>query len=195
MAGELEGLRERLAAAMTGRGFAAQAAALGRLGARSGGPDTVHPVLPVLAHLDDAVARAGEEVDADLAGVLGPLAAAARWEQTAAYVASPPDASFLDLYAHATLADAGDAGDVALGLVLLGPGVRYPPHHHPAEEFYLPAGAIRWVHAVAAEPAPEPAGVLVHHASWQPHGMWTGDRAVLLAYVWIGEVGTPAAFC
>ena len=46
----------------------------------------------------------------------------------------------LDLYAHATLAD---AEDVALGLVLLGPGVRYPPHHHPAEEFYLPAGAIR----------------------------------------------------
>lgn len=189
MAVELDALRGRLAAAMTARGFAAQAAALGRLPARSGGPGTV---LPVLAHLDDAVARAGEEVDTDLARVLGPLAAAARWEQTAAYVASPPDASFLDLYAHATLAD---AEDVALGLVLLGPGVRYPPHHHPAEEFYLPAGAIRWVHAVGTDPAPEPAGVLVHHESWQPHGMWTGDRAVLLAYVWIGEVGTPAAFC
>ncbi|WP_433033624.1 dimethylsulfonioproprionate lyase family protein [Actinomycetospora sp. CA-053990] len=189
MTGELDALRGRLAAVMAARGFAAQAAALGRLAARSEGPDTA---LPVLAHLDDAVARAGEEVDAELAGVLGPLAAAARWQQTAAYVANPPDASFLDLYAHATLAD---AQDVALGLVLLGPSVRYPPHHHPAEEFYLPAGAIRWVHAAAAEPAPEPAGVLVHHASWQPHGMWTGDRAVLLAYVWIGEVGTSAEFC
>ncbi|GAA4731718.1 dimethylsulfonioproprionate lyase family protein [Actinomycetospora chibensis] len=189
MAGALDALRERLATAMTARGFAAQAAALGRLAARSEGPDGV---LPVLAHLDDAVARAGEEVDAHLAGALAPLAAAAAWQQTAAYVASPPDASFLDLYAHATLAD---AEDVALGLVLLGPGVRYPPHHHPAEEFYLPAGAIRWVHAAGADPAPEPAGVLVHHEPWQPHGMWTGDRAVLLPYVWIGEVGTSAAFC
>ena len=189
MADGLDALRGRLAAAMTARGFAAQAAALDRLGARSEGPDTV---LPVLVHLDDAVARAGEEVDIELAGVLGPLAAAARWQQTAAYVASPPDPTFLDLYAHATLAD---AEDVALGLVLLGPGVRYPPHHHPAEEFYLPAGAIRWVHAAAADPAPEPAGVLIHHEPWQPHGMWTGDRGVLLAYVWIGEVGTSAAFC
>jgi hypothetical protein len=189
MAGGLDALRGRLAAAMTARGFAAQSAALERLVARSEGPGGA---LPVLAHLDDAVARAGEEVDADLAGVLGPLAAAARWQQTAAYVASPPDPSFLDLYAHAKLAD---AEDVALGLVLLGPGVRYPPHHHPAEEFYLPAGAIRWVHAAAADPAPEPAGVLVHHEPWQPHGMWTGDRAVLLAYVWIGEVETSAAFC
>ncbi|MDD7919467.1 dimethylsulfonioproprionate lyase family protein [Actinomycetospora callitridis] len=192
MAGGLDALRGRLAEAMTARGFGAQAAALERLAARSEGPDTVLPVLPVLAHLDGAVARAGEEVDADLAAVLGPLAAAARWQQTAAYVASPPDPSFLDLYAHATLAD---AEDVALGLVLLGPGVRYPPHHHPAEEFYLPAGVIRWVHAAAADPAPEPAGVLVHHGSWQPHGMWTGERAVLLVYVWIGEVGTSAAFC
>jgi hypothetical protein len=147
---------------------------------------------PVLAHLDDALVRAGEEVDAELAEVLRPLAGAAPWCQTAAYVADPPDATFLDLYAHATLAA---APDVAAGLVLLGPGVRYPPHHHPAEEFYLPAGTIRWVHGLDETPVPEPAGVLIHHASWQPHGMWTGERAVLLVYVWTGAVGTSAAFC
>ena len=132
-------------------------------------PEVGEPgTLPVLAHLDDALARAGEEVDAELADVLRPLATTVPWRQTAAYVADPPDASFLDLYAHATLAE---APDVAAGLVLLGPGVRYPPHHHPAEEFYLPGGTIRWVHGRDEAPAPEPAGTLIHHASWQPHGI------------------------
>ena len=48
--------------------------------------------LPVLAHLDDALARAAEEVDAELADVLRSLAGAVAWRQTAAYVADPPDA-------------------------------------------------------------------------------------------------------
>ncbi|GAA4934445.1 dimethlysulfoniopropionate lyase [Actinomycetospora succinea] len=157
-------------------------------GAETGPPGS----LPVLAHLDDALARAGEEVDAELADVLRPLATGVPWVQTAAYVADPPDATFLDRYAHATLAQ---APGVALGLLLLGPDVGYPPHHHPAEEFYLPTAAIRWVHGLGEEPAPEPAGTLVHHAPWQPHGMWTGDRAALLVYVWTGAVGTPSAFC
>ncbi|MDD7941932.1 dimethylsulfonioproprionate lyase family protein [Actinomycetospora lutea] len=157
--------------------------------AEVGGPGSS---LPVLAHLDDALARAAQEVDEQLADVLRPLAAGAAWGQTAAYVAAPPDASFLGLYAHATLAE---APEVAAGLVLLGPGVRYPPHHHPAAEFYLPAGTIRWVHGLDEAPAPEPAGTLIHHAPWQPHGMWTDDRAVLLVYVWTGAVGTPSAFC
>ena len=188
MAADLGALGRRLAQAMTARGFAAQAAALDRLRDLPGTGGS----FPVLDHLDDAVARAAEEVDAELAEALGAVAAAARWQQTPAYVAQPPDASFLDLYAHATLAG---AEDVALGLVLLGPGVRYPAHHHPAEELYLPGGAIRWVHAAPADPAPEPAGVLIHHEPWQPHGMWTDDRAVLLTYVWTGDVGTSASFC
>ncbi|WP_433785573.1 dimethylsulfonioproprionate lyase family protein [Actinomycetospora sp. CA-101289] len=148
--------------------------------------------LTVLAHLDDALARAAEEVDEELADVLRPLVRGVPWRQTAAYVDAPPDASFLDGYAHATLAESPWA---ACGLVLLGPGVRCPPHHHPAEEFYLPAGTIRWVHGLDEAPAPEPAGALIHHAPWQPHGMWTEDRAVLLVYVWTGAVATPSAFC
>ena len=40
----------------------------------------------------------------------------------------------------------------------------------------------------------EPAGELVHHAPWQPHAMLTGDRPVLLAYLWFGEVDTPSSF-
>lgn len=182
-------LRGRLATAMRAQGYGARAALLDRLAYRPG--DDAPGSLPVLRHLDDALARAGDEVDEELAGLLGPLATAADWRQTASYVADPPDPEFLDRYAHATLAE---AADVAVGLLLLGPGTHYPPHHHPAEEFYLPAAAIPWVHAATGDPAREPAGVLVHHAPWQPHGMATDDRPALLAYVWTGEVGTPSAF-
>lgn len=63
------------------------------------------------------------------------------------------------------------------------------------DALYLPAGTIRWTHASDDAPAAEPAGVLVHHAPWQPHALWTDGRPVLLAYVWTGDVRTPAAFC
>jgi hypothetical protein len=182
------GLRDRLAAAMVEVGAERQARLLEGVEHRP----AAFADLPVLAHLDDAVARAADEVDRAFADVVGPLAASVRWQQTAAYVREPPDPSFLARYGHATLG-AGD--DVAIGLLLLGPGVHYPRHHHPAEEFYLPAGAIRWVHAASDAPALEPAGVLVHHAPWQPHGMWTDDRPALLAYVWTGEVATASSFC
>jgi hypothetical protein len=183
-------LRRRLAAAMADRGHGGATGALDRAEYRR----EEGSALPVLAHLDDAVARAGEEVDDELAALLGPLAAAAGWRQTASYVRDPPDPSFLDLYGHATLGGGGSEEDgVAVGLLLLGPGVRYPPHHHPAEEFYLPAGSIAWVHGVPGDPVLEPAGVVVHHAPWQPHGMATGARPALLAYVWTGDVRTPSA--
>ncbi|GAA4870727.1 dimethylsulfonioproprionate lyase family protein [Actinomycetospora straminea] len=177
-------LVERLRAVLADQGYLRQAAALDR--AMAVAPDGPVGDLAVLAHLDDAVARAREEVDGELAAVLGPLAAGADWTQTASYVREPPGPGFLDGYAHATLAS---GADVAVGLLMLGPGVHYPPHHHPAEEFYLPAATIRWLHGVG------PAGVLVHHASWQPHAMTTGERPALLAYVWTGEVATPSAFC
>jgi hypothetical protein len=185
----LTALHARWRTTLLAAGYVDAGAALDRAETTAAGPAGS---FPVLAHREEAVARAAEEVDDALAAVLGPLAATAPWEQTASYVREPPSPGFLDGYAHTTLA-AGDG--VAVGLLLLGPGVHYPPHHHPAEEFYLPAACVRWVHALDAEPAPEPAGVVVHHAPWQPHGMITDDRPALFAYVWIGEVATPSAFC
>ncbi len=183
-------LRERLADALAARGHAATAGALARLAHR---PDAGGVTdLPVLGWLDRALARASEEVDVDFAEALGAFARGARWRQTASYVEHPPSASFLDRYGHCGLAG---TDDLTVGLLLLGPDVHYPRHHHPAEEFYLPTGTIRWTHATDDASAPEPAGVLVHHAPWQPHALWTDERPVLLAYVWTGDVRTPAAFC
>ena len=183
-------LRDRLADAVAAREDAATADALARLASSPNAGGSTD--LPVLGWLDDALARAGDEVDAELAEALGAVAVDSRWRQTASHVEHPPDASFLDRYAHCALAG---TDDLTVGLLRLGPDVHYPRHHHPAEELYLPAGTIRWTHAADDAPAPEPAGALLHHVPWQPHALWTDERPVLLAYVWAGDVHTPAAFC
>ena len=172
-------------------------AALGRRGAMAelmtvaclAGPPRLAatpPELPVLAHLDAALGRVADEVDDDLRDALTLLGARADWTRPDAYAA---DAGMSDGYAKATLREDTDQ-DVSLGLVLLGPGVTYPAHHHPAEEYYFPLGAIRWDHGDGW--VDEPAGELIHHEPWQAHAMAVDDRPVLLAYLWFDEVTVAA---
>lgn len=181
----VDALTARFVAALGRTGAMAELMAVASLG---GPPELVDdpPDLPVLAHLDDAIARVADEVDGQLAEAVGLLARRAAWTRTASYV---HDEALFAGYAHAELR--GDE-DLVLGLVVLGPDVHYRAHHHPAEEYYLPLGAIRWDHGSGW--VDEPAGELIHHAPWQPHAMRTGDRAVLLPYLWFDEIGTPAAF-
>ena len=172
-------------------------AALGRRGAMAelmtvaclAGPPrlaTAPAELPVLAHLDDALVRVADDVDDDLRDALALLGARAAWTPPGGDAAG---AGMLEGYARATLREDGDEG-VSLGLVLLGPGVTYPAHHHPAEEYYLPLGAIRWDHGDGW--VDEPAGELIHHEPWQAHAMAVDERPVLLAYLWFGEVTVPS---
>lgn len=189
----VDALTARFVAALGRRGAVAEVMALASLG----GPPRLTatpPDLPVLAHLDEALVRVSDEVDGQLREAVSVVAARAAWTRTAGY--SSDEALFAG-YAHAMLRGPADDdtdpdGDVALGLVLLGPGVHYRAHHHPAEEYYLPLGGIRWDHGDGW--VDEPAGELVQHEPWQPHAMRTDDRPVLLGYLWFGEVGTPSAF-
>ncbi|NMO91174.1 dimethylsulfonioproprionate lyase family protein [Actinomycetospora sp. TBRC 11914] len=183
----VDALTARFVAALGRRGAMAELMALASLG----GPPrltTTPPDLPVLAHLDEAVARVGDEVDGQLREAIALLGARADWTRTAGYA---DDAALFAGYAHATLRGSPD-DELVLGLVLLGPGVHYRAHHHPAEEWYLPLGGLRWDHGGGW--VDEPPGELIHHAPWQPHAMATDDRPVLLAYLWSGDVATPSAF-
>ena len=185
----VDALSARFVAALGRRGAMAEVMALASLG----GPPLLTsepPDVPVLAHLDAALARVEDEVDGQLRAALTLVASRADWTRTAGYAS---DSALFAGYAHAMLrGPADDEDDVALGLVLLGPDVHYRAHHHPAEEYYLPLGAIRWDHGEGW--VDEPAGELIHHEPWQPHAMATDGRPVLLAYVWFGEVTTPSAF-
>ena len=183
----VDALTARFVAALGRRGAMAEMMAVASLG---GPPQLVDapPDLPVLAHLDDALARVADEVDGQLRAAVALVASRAAWTRTASYAS---DTALFAGYAHAALRGSDD-DDVVVGLVLLGPGVHYRAHHHPAEEYYFPLGAIRWDHGDGW--VDEPAGELIHHEPWQPHAMVTDDRPVLLAYLWFDDVATPSVF-
>jgi hypothetical protein len=192
----VDGLTARLHAG----GFVAQAAAAATL--TPAAPTPPRTALPVLRHLRTALdlAPPGALVDA-----LAVVSERASWTRTASYLRDPPGPSFLDGYAHITIAGppdgmgggavAGDAsGRAALGALLLGPRVDYPRHQHPADEVYLPLTGAWWVHDVDDDLVHVPAGTLIHHVPGQPHGMRTGRTPLLALYLWTGDVTTPSRF-
>jgi mannose-6-phosphate isomerase-like protein (cupin superfamily) len=78
--------------------------------------------------------------------------------------------------------------NVALGLILIAPGLCYPSHRHGAEELYLAlGGALSWV-IDGHDIGPVRPGDFVHHRPWQPHAMITSDRSALLFWGWTGDI-------
>jgi hypothetical protein len=128
------------------------------------------------------------------AGTLSPLVAGlmagARgmdWRQT--YGAADFGAEFLQGYGWTELIGLRGpipSTQVAVGFLLLGPGITYPPHAHEAVELYLPlSGTALWQQGAGAF-APVPPGTPIRHDTWVPHAMQTGDQPLLAAYVWRG---------
>src|SRR3546814_9783392 len=97
--------------------------------------------LPVCAHRDAALHAARGTGAGRLAEAAAPLAIDAFWTQNPNYQRRPPAADFLDGYGYFVVAGPADGApacvespSLAAGVLLLGPGTRYPPHRHPAEE-------------------------------------------------------------
>jgi hypothetical protein len=76
--------------------------------------------------------------------------------------------------------------EVAAGLLILGPEIVYPDHHHVAEEIYIPlTGGTEWRMGEGGFRKRE-AGEVVHHASNVNHAMRTGNEPLLALYIWRG---------
>ncbi|WP_287308542.1 dimethylsulfonioproprionate lyase family protein, partial [Mesorhizobium sp.] len=76
--------------------------------------------------------------------------------------------------------------EVAAGLLILGPDVVYPDHHHVAEEIYIPlTGGTEWRMGEGGFRTRE-AGEVIHHASDVSHAMRTGKEPLLALYIWRG---------
>ncbi|MER8749147.1 dimethylsulfoniopropionate lyase [Mesorhizobium sp. M1050] len=76
--------------------------------------------------------------------------------------------------------------EVAAGLLILGPDIVYPDHHHVAEEIYIPlTGGTEWRMGESAF-CPRMAGEVVHHAFNVNHAMRTGKEPLLALYIWRG---------
>lgn len=74
--------------------------------------------------------------------------------------------------------------EVAAGLLILGPDIVYPDHHHVAEEIYIPlTGGTEWRMGEGGF-RPRKAGEVIHHASNVNHAMRTGREPLLALYIW-----------
>jgi hypothetical protein len=143
-------------------------------------------VLPVCKVLG-AAAHGSPAPYAALVAGLRDGAAGLRWGQT--YGAGDFGADFLQGYGWTELIGLRGpiaSETVAVGILLLGPGIDYPPHAHAAEEVYLPlSGTAGWMRGEGPH-APVAPGTVIRHPSWMPHAMRTGPEPLVAAYVWRG---------
>ena len=150
---------------------------------------------PVLEHLDKALelTAAGElaEIGARFARVMHQL----RWSQNPNYTAHNSKQSFLDGYAYAGFSGPDAPLLCAVprgGLVLLGPDVEYPSHHHQPREVYLVlTPGSQWC-LDEGDWFDVAAGELIFHDSWQMHAMRTRAHPLLAFAGWL-EVGDRRA--
>jgi hypothetical protein len=150
--------------------------------------------LPVLSRMVEFASdpRAfGQSVIAELCRAAPRLA----WRQT--YTAAEVGAEFLRNYAWTEIVGAAGplvSEHLACGFLLLGPQTRYPPHHHPAEEIYVPlSGAARWLQGDGVWRERHP-GSVIRHASEEPHAMQTDAQPLLALYLWRGAT-TASRLC
>jgi quercetin dioxygenase-like cupin family protein len=84
--------------------------------------------------------------------------------------------------------DPAESSGIRFGTFLIAPGAFYPRHVHGAVELYLIiAGSGRWSYDGAPYVRHGP-GEVVHSKSWQPHAIRTGDEALLMAWIWMGDI-------
>lgn len=129
----------------------------------------------------------------DLRGLLARFAPQARWQVTETYRGHFED-SFFDNEAWCEMI--GPDGliaceDVRVGLLIMGPGLTYPPHRHPATEWYhVLSGTGQWAQGSRpAQPRTPPAALF--HRSDEPHAMTTHQEPVLALWNWVGALTTP----
>ncbi|MDX8478090.1 dimethylsulfonioproprionate lyase family protein [Mesorhizobium sp. VK24D] len=142
--------------------------------------------LGCLRHLDRIAELAPQD-----AGPLAQFVADHRdelsWGQT--YTAADFGQTFIDNYGWLEMF--GTRGhfvndEVAAGLLILGPGIVYPDHHHIAEEIYIPlTGGTEWRMGEGGFHVHE-AGDVIHHASNVSHAMRTGKEPLMALYIWRG---------
>lgn len=151
--------------------------------------------LPASALLLSALERVGPSAQ-PLATALRRAAPRFHWRQNPNYNASNMGATFMAGYGYVEFVGPKEAlfhaTDVRAGLLVLGPGLHYPPHAHPAEEVYHPlTEGGEWRRGDEAWRT-VPAGSAIHHPPMIVHETRAGAGTLLALYCWIGETGTEA---
>ena len=149
--------------------------------------ETVAGALPVCDWMPELQAGAGLVDTAAVVAELQRVAANLAWRQT--YGAGDFGADFLRGYGWSEfigLRGPVPSARLACGVLLLAPGISYPSHAHAAEEVYLPISGVAEWQKGAGDFAAVAVGQAIHHPSWTPHAMRTGDQPLAALYLWRG---------
>jgi hypothetical protein len=119
-----------------------------------------------------------------------------RWRQNPNYTTANMGADFMAGYGYVEFAGPKEAlfhaPDIRVGLLLLGPGLHYPLHAHPAEEIYHPLTDGGLWRRGQEDWRSVPAGHAIHHPPMMPHETKAPDRTLLALYCWRGNTVTEA---
>ena len=152
--------------------------------------------VPGCRHLPRALALGRNAKLADIAEAFGALESDLQWRLNPNYVAQSPSPGFLDNYGFTDIiGPRGLCGHprVAVGFLLLGPGLYYPPHAHPAAEVYhVISGSAEWQRDDEAWRTHAPGSCILHPPQVQ-HAMRCGAEPLFALYAWYGDLHTPAA--
>lgn len=140
--------------------------------------------LPVLRYLR-AVRANSPSFGAALVHALADRAMSLAWRRS--YSSPSVSEHFLENYGWTEFVGLSGplAGrQLACGVLLLGPETTYPPHHHEAEEIYVPlSGLAAWKQGSGDWREQNP-GTVIHHAPQESHAMRTGSAPLLALYLW-----------
>jgi hypothetical protein len=119
-----------------------------------------------------------------------------RWRQNPNYNAANMGAAFMAGYGYVEFAGPKEAlfhaAGIRVGILLLGPGLHYPLHAHPAEEIYHPLTDGGLWRRGEEDWRTVPAGAPIHHPPMMPHETKAADRTLLALYCWRGDTATEA---
>lgn len=172
---------------------------LARLGAQDLSAAAFAAVAPVrlagCRHLPEAIGEAVMTV-AEVAAALAAVEDSLHWRRNPNYSdVAMGQPGYMQNYAYAELIGpsgpfAGD--DFLLGAFLLGPGLHYPDHCHPAPELYwvLTEGSA-W-RCGDGHFAPRRADDTIWHEPWVSHATRTGQGPLLALYAWTRDTGQSA---
>jgi hypothetical protein len=185
-------------AAQTGEGVAR---VLARLGEQGAARLTFAPppprAQPACRHLPQAIAETAM-LNADLAAALAAVEDRLCWQRTEGYSDALLGDGFMANYAHCQIV--GPSGffpgnDFLLGLLLLGPGLHYRDHYHPAPELYWAlTGPSEWKRGAGGFSLRE-AGDTIWHRPFVVHSTITLQTPLLAVWCWTEDTAVAAQLC
>lgn len=135
-------------------------------------------------HLSRALDLGESGPAAAVAAAIRPLGPTLAWAQNPRYNADNKGAEFMDNYAWSALGLTGSS-DMSFGILMLGPGITYPPTSYESEGIFLViSGSPEWKSGDEPWERVEDGSIICR--AWDgAEGKRAGDEPMLALYAWM----------